>query len=157
MLHLKKNTLMKNYSTSILFLLLLIMNACSNTNTSVEKNNNTEEQATPSPMVGNDKDEHGCIASAGYTWSNAKNECVRLFESADAELYEVTENASYEYFVAVLFNADQTQAEIFMPNVNPLILNKNAAKSWSNEVYELKKDDLVYSLFENGTLVFSTK
>ena len=32
-------------------------------------------------MVGNDKDEHGCIASAGYTWSEVQQNCIRLFES----------------------------------------------------------------------------
>jgi len=31
-------------------------------------------------MVGNDADEHGCIGSAGYTWCEAKNKCVRLWE-----------------------------------------------------------------------------
>ena len=32
-------------------------------------------------MVGIDKDEHGCIASAGYTWSEVQLNCIRLFES----------------------------------------------------------------------------
>ena len=31
-------------------------------------------------VVGNDKDEHGCIASAGYTWCAAKNKCLRSWE-----------------------------------------------------------------------------
>lgn len=30
--------------------------------------------------VGNDRDKHGCISSAGYTWSQAQNKCVRLWE-----------------------------------------------------------------------------
>jgi hypothetical protein len=32
------------------------------------------------PIVWNDKDEHGCIGSAGYTWSQSKGECVRVWE-----------------------------------------------------------------------------
>lgn len=32
------------------------------------------------PMVGNDKDQHGCIGSAGYTWCESKLECLRTWE-----------------------------------------------------------------------------
>jgi len=31
-------------------------------------------------LVGNDRDEHGCIGSAGYTWCAAKEKCLRLWE-----------------------------------------------------------------------------
>lgn len=31
-------------------------------------------------MVGGDKDEHGCIGSAGYTWCEGKSACIRLWE-----------------------------------------------------------------------------
>lgn len=39
-------------------------------------------QATTSPnnIVGGDKDEHGCIGSAGYTWCEAKQKCLRAWE-----------------------------------------------------------------------------
>lgn len=33
-------------------------------------------------MVGNDSDEHGCKASAGYSYCEAKNKCIRPFEEA---------------------------------------------------------------------------
>jgi hypothetical protein len=32
------------------------------------------------PMVGSDRDEHGCIGSAGYTWCPAKSKCLRVWE-----------------------------------------------------------------------------
>lgn len=35
-------------------------------------------QATP--MVGNDRDSHGCIGSAGYSWCEAKQKCLRPWE-----------------------------------------------------------------------------
>lgn len=40
------------------------------------------QQAAPTgeQMVGNDRDEHGCIPSAGYTWCEEKQKCLRLFE-----------------------------------------------------------------------------
>ena len=33
-------------------------------------------------QVGGDRDAHGCIPSAGYTWCAAKNKCLRPFEEA---------------------------------------------------------------------------
>lgn len=32
-------------------------------------------------LAGADKDEHGCILSAGYCWSEALKDCVRLWEA----------------------------------------------------------------------------
>lgn len=32
------------------------------------------------PLVGNDRDEHGCIGSAGYSWCEAKQKCLRVWE-----------------------------------------------------------------------------
>jgi hypothetical protein len=31
-------------------------------------------------IVGGDKDEHGCIGSAGYSWCAVKNKCLRVWE-----------------------------------------------------------------------------
>jgi hypothetical protein len=31
-------------------------------------------------LVGNDKDEHGCIPSAGYSWCEGKQKCLRVWE-----------------------------------------------------------------------------
>jgi len=32
------------------------------------------------PCVGCDKDIHGCIGSAGYSWCEAKQKCLRIWE-----------------------------------------------------------------------------
>lgn len=34
----------------------------------------------PTPIVGNDRDAHGCIPSAGYSWCEVKQKCLRPFE-----------------------------------------------------------------------------
>ena len=31
-------------------------------------------------LVGNDRDVHGCIGSAGYSWCDAKQKCLRVWE-----------------------------------------------------------------------------
>jgi heat shock protein HslJ len=35
-----------------------------------------------SPIVGGDRDEHGCIGSAGYSWCEAKGKCLRPWEES---------------------------------------------------------------------------
>ncbi len=38
------------------------------------------DQNKDSQLVGGDKDEHGCIGSAGYSWCEAKQKCLRIWE-----------------------------------------------------------------------------
>lgn len=33
-------------------------------------------------IVGNDRDEHGCIGSAGYSWCEEKQKCLRTWEES---------------------------------------------------------------------------
>ncbi len=40
----------------------------------------TETSNHAQQIVGGDKDEHGCIGSAGYTWCEEKGSCIRLWE-----------------------------------------------------------------------------
>ncbi len=45
------------------------------------KEKTVEAPITPeSPLLGGDRDEHGCIGSAGYSWCEAKAECLRPWE-----------------------------------------------------------------------------
>ena len=37
-------------------------------------------QYPQSPIVGGDRDEHGCIGSAGYVWCEVQKDCIRLFD-----------------------------------------------------------------------------
>lgn len=39
-------------------------------------------QAQTPPMVGGDRDAHGCIGSAGYTWCPREAQCARPWELA---------------------------------------------------------------------------
>ncbi len=40
-------------------------------------------EGTPSgDIVGGDRDEHGCIGSAGYSWCEPKQKCLRIWEEA---------------------------------------------------------------------------
>lgn len=61
-------------ATLTLCLSVAALAACSDT-APVEQQASTKQSA-----VGSDRDEHGCIASAGYRWCEAEKECVRPWE-----------------------------------------------------------------------------
>ncbi len=48
--------------------------------------------------VGDDKDAHGCIASAGYTWSEVLKDCIRLWEKG-ARVADVADKEKAAYIV----------------------------------------------------------
>ncbi len=57
--------------------------------TGVQENVNTDTNVNDA-ILGGDRDEHGCIPSAGYTWCEAKQKCLREWEENCSE----TENAN---------------------------------------------------------------
>lgn len=113
-----------------------------------------------SPVLGGDRDVHGCIGSAGYTYSQIKNVCVKVFEQK-IKLTEVSSDKSYTSMTAVIFSKDMKRAEIFIPdgNAKSIILTKEGkSKIWKSGShikeayvlvpykkvrYQLKKDDVV--------------
>jgi len=58
----------------------------------------TSEASPTGQFVGNDKDKHGCIGSAGYSWCESKNKCLRLFEEGcpSKEDNELIKNALFD-------------------------------------------------------------
>ncbi|MFH1670331.1 MAG: hypothetical protein ABIA92_01960 [Patescibacteria group bacterium] len=38
------------------------------------------EPPVDEPLVGGDRDDHGCIGSAGYMWCEPKQKCLRMWE-----------------------------------------------------------------------------
>ena len=72
-----------------------------------EKNAAAETEKTE--IVGDDKDEHGCIASAGYTWSEVQKDCIRLWEKG-VRLASVDDA---ENTLFIVFSPDSTQVELF--------------------------------------------
>ncbi len=56
-------------------------------------------------VVWNDKDEHWCIWSAGYTWSEEKEECVRAWEEEKEEI-KVVSKKEYQMKVNMVMTKD---------------------------------------------------
>jgi hypothetical protein len=90
------------------------------------------------PKAGVDKDAHGCIASAGYTYSQLKKECIRTFEQK-IQLKEIATKGNFT--AAVLFNKDQSKAEIFLKDEKASVILKRTANGiWKNAIYTLTKN-----------------
>lgn len=113
-----------------------------------------------SPVLGGDRDVHGCIGSAGYTYSQIKNVCVKVF-AQKIKLKEVNSDKSSTSMTAVIFSKDMKRAEVFIPdgNAKSIILEKEGkSKLWKSGSYiketyvlvpykkagyQIKKDDVV--------------
>lgn len=87
-------------------------------------------------VVGVADDEHGCNAAAGYTWSEVRQNCVRLFE----EGVKFTAVAGQDSTLAayVVFAADSLKAEVFISNdtKHPILERRELPKggyTWNQE------------------------
>ena len=70
------------------------------------------------PQAGADRDAHGCIGSAGYTWSNVRKQCIRIFEAGLAFEPDPapTQGAVLSaYLVLAPAEGAVTAAELFLP------------------------------------------
>ncbi|MGU5677943.1 hypothetical protein ACV1C4_22960 [Aeromonas hydrophila] len=88
-------------------------------------------------LVGSDRDSHGCIGSAGYQWSALTKQCVRLFEQG-IRLNPTDAGQTSSAFV--LFNADQSLAELTLPSGEQHLLTRQGAEgnwSWQGSGYTL--------------------
>ncbi len=64
-------------------------------------------------LVGGDKDEHGCIGSAGYTWCEVKNKCLRTWEE---ECVDEDKDKIYEYYNIKIDLSDEKFSLVEKPN-----------------------------------------
>ncbi|WP_185289758.1 hypothetical protein [Chryseobacterium lactis] len=105
------------------------------------------------PVLGGDKDAHGCIGSAGYTYSQIRKDCVRTFEEK-IKLKEVASKG--DYIAAVIFSKDMKKAEVFVKDAeggSVILTRAGKAKAWKKDGYvlvpfkkngyQLKKDNVV--------------
>lgn len=83
-----------------------LLTSCGNSH---EKKSETAGETEKTAMAGNDKDEHGCLPSAGYTWSEVQKDCIRLWEKG-VRMTSVPDAAKTLFLV---FSPDSTKVELF--------------------------------------------
>mgnify|MGYP000009056713 FL=1 len=124
--------------TFTLSVVALAFTACNNS-TPQQTDKAAEELTTPQQemMVGGDRDEHGCIGSAGYSWSALRGKCIQVFEvgtrlnPVDVEQEEAVISA----FI-VSKDGDNSQVELFITGEDQnLILKKEADGTFKNGKY----------------------
>ncbi|AOK32521.1 hypothetical protein WS67_09365 [Burkholderia singularis] len=76
-------------TASVAALLALALSACANESSS--------STAPPVPMVGSDRDTHGCIGSAGYSWCEQTRQCERPWELAKQKGFAVSADNFAKY------------------------------------------------------------
>lgn len=126
----------------ILLTATIILTACQPSQKDPIENN---RQST---VVGADRDRHGCIGTAGYTWSEVKQDCVQLFNMG-FRLNPVNRAPDEEIISAfVLMSEDMSKAELFLPDTDgpSLILNKSVDGTFRNHsyVYDANTSNLYY-------------
>ncbi|WP_239384629.1 hypothetical protein [Mannheimia massilioguelmaensis] len=67
-------------------------------------------------LVGADRDKHNCISSAGYSWSELKQQCIQTFDIADIKLADPDNQTLAIY---VILSEDKSQAEVFKSDLHP--------------------------------------
>lgn len=129
---------MKKFSitTLLLICIAIVMGSCAHT--------------TMGGLVGADRDEHGCIGSAGYTWSYALHSCVRVWEAGTA--FDAGPDRIF-----VIFSPDSAMAEIFAKKEKSIICRRvKDTNTWQpkkgkesvsiqNGVIRVKVDDFTYT------------
>ncbi|MHC0445514.1 hypothetical protein ACWA1F_08885 [Flavobacterium sp. 3-218] len=128
-----------------LFLMISSVFSCAK-KVSQEKVEATPKEPQKEAVVGADSDAHGCKASAGYTWSELKKECIRIFEGTKLSHYD--DGKTYTTASYVIFDGDK--AELFLDTQKESIIleRKSEGDSWVNgdwqlipwKGYVLKKD-----------------
>ena len=151
-------------SIASLIISFLCFSACNNaTHKDHEEKKDTQIVTTdtiPQVKTGGDKDEHGCIASAGYTWSIVRKECIRLSEKGikmepqDPSLDKTT--VAY-----LVFTDDTIRVEIFLPTQKKTVIIRKSSGAgepakWTSGPLTLAELDGVYTLDDEGKLLYKS-
>lgn len=127
---------MKKIST---FLLLLFLAASCKYMDQKEETEENKKASTAIDSVVNDKDENGCLASAGYVWSKVNKECVKGFSGIQLNPMDKPDNEDETLSAYVLFNEDASKAEIFLPkDTASIVLSRSAeGQPWISGDWQL--------------------
>lgn len=107
-------------------------------------------------LVGGEKDEHGCLPSAGETWSELRGECLQLFNVGKRlNPLEVKEGEAV-ISAFVVFDDAYTKAEVFFPSGREnIILDKTADGVFQKE--NCRYDDVRGVLSIDGKDVYKVE
>lgn len=112
-------------------------------------------------LIGGDRDEHGCIGSAGYTWSEVRKDCIRLFEKGIRT--EAVDDSCRSAFI--VFSPDSSLVELFFSDGKPNEILSRRALPHGGYVWNVEDDDTKnvrrlngkWSISRRGKLLYSQR
>jgi hypothetical protein len=125
--------------------------ACNNNNVNQVATTETDTTAVSrdipdEPLMGGDKDERGCIGSAGQSWSELLQECVQVFNiGTHLNPVEVKEGEAVISAFIVTKADDNSQVELFITaeETNPFLKQeKDGTYTNGKYVYNPKTQEL---------------
>jgi hypothetical protein len=128
---------MKKIAT--IFIFSIIIYSCKLTDENDVEEKVVKNTTTKDSTVVNDKDENGCLSSAGYVWSKVNNECVKGYSGIQLNPMNVANNEDETASAYVLFNEDASMAEVFLPkDTSSIVLTRSAeGKPWVYKDWQL--------------------
>lgn len=121
------------------------------------KDDDTEVKTDNNVVLGTVKDEHGCVSTAGYKWSQLTRECIRPFEIGyRLNSIEKVEGDSAVKSAFVVFEEEGgDKAELFLPDdAKSIILKKEKSNGpYTNGQWTLRLEG-GYTLKKSGQLLF---
>ena len=94
----------------------------------------TNQQANDQ-QIGGDKDEHGCLIAAGYSWCEAKQKCLRTWE-------EPCEDKIFEIFKQLKTETSINFTEPEVTELNWTVESEEGVADLKLEAYQIKADEL---------------
>lgn len=128
---------------------LMISAGCS------EPSKKSEEKIRNEPVkVGADKDDHGCVASAGFTWSEIKKDCVQPFKDGFRLNPVEIEKGKAVVSAFVLMSDDQATVELFLPDNTrqSILLNKVGGLIYEGKTYRYDANKSI--LYNDGKVLY---
>ncbi|MDH5828118.1 hypothetical protein [Sphingobacterium faecium] len=123
---------------------------------SCQTNNKQIANTQETKIVGSDRDVHGCIASAGYTWSALKDSCIRPFEQIQLNI--INNQDSYETAAFLLLDEKKHAAEVFLKESPESIILKHTKEfEYANQDYKLIQDEHCWTLIKGNTAIYKEK
>lgn len=137
-----------------LFTILLFWGCQSNRTTSSSSTISTVDSVS---NIEGEKDKNGCLTSAGYTWSQLKNDCIRPFEEG-ISLDVLNAANSYQTSAFILIDSLQKRAEIFVAEEDhSIILDQSNDTLFTNGNFYLTKENFCWTLSLNKTKLYQER